>query len=122
VFFVVSFFCLSKKECTVSQTLEKRAAQRQPTHEPFAVWHPQAGRWFSARGDNISQSGILISLPLRTPLRKGQCLEISSQMNSTDHSTIDENPVRSARVVRIDRRDSITTSCIKVALNFQPNL
>lgn len=98
---------------------EQREAERLTVDWPVSVWHPKASRFFNGHSVNVSCKGALVYLPLKTPIREGQELEINfprSEKLADDKGAAAR--IKSARVVRIDRYESLTSATIKVALAF----
>lgn len=98
---------------------EQREAGRLDVDWPVSIWHPKASRFFNGHSVNVSRNGALVRLPLKTPIRQGQELEI----NFPRSETLAEDKgmaarIKTARVVRIDRYESLTSATIKVALEF----
>jgi len=98
---------------------EQREAQRLSVDWPISVWHPKASRFFNGHSVNVSRKGALVLLPLKTPIREGQELEINfprSEKLAEDKGAAAR--IKFAKVVRVDRYESITSATIKVALSF----
>lgn len=98
---------------------EQREAGRLDVDWPVSVWHPKASRFFNGHSVNVSRKGALVRLPMKTPVCEGQELEINFPRSKTlaeDKGTAAR--IKSAKVVRIDRYESLTSATIKVALSF----
>ena len=98
---------------------EQREAERLKVDWPISVWHPKASRFFNGHSVNVSRKGALVLLPLKTPIREGQELEINfprSEKLAEDKGAAAR--IKSAKVVRIDRYESLTSATVKVALAF----
>ena len=98
---------------------EQREAERMRVDWPISVWHPKASRFFNGHSVNVSRKGALALLPLKAPIREGQELEINfprSEKLAEDKGAAAR--IKSAKVLRIDRYESITSATIKVALSF----
>ena len=98
---------------------EQREAERLNVDWPISVWHPKASRFFNGHSVNVSRKGALVLLPLKTPIREGQELEVNfprSEKLADDKGAAAR--IKSARVVRIDRYETLTSATVKVALTF----
>ena len=100
-------------------TYEQRNSQRTPVAWPVSVWHPQVLRFYNGSSVNVSDHGALIILPLKTPIREGQSLEI----NFPRAEPLAKQKGRFARIkraliTRIDRSDSLKTATVKVGMKF----
>jgi len=98
---------------------EQRRSQRTQVNWPVSVWHPKASRFFNGYSVNISAAGALVVLPLRAPVSQGHNIEINfprSENLARDKGECAR--IKSARVVRIDRTDSVDKAAVKVALEF----
>ena len=98
---------------------EQRQAKRSKVQWPVSVWHPKASRFFNGRSIDVSSNGALVMLPMKAPIREGQDLEVNfprSELLAQDKGQCAR--IKTARVVRIDRSESLTSATIKVALAF----
>ena len=98
---------------------EQRHSKRSDVSWPVSVWHPKASRFFNARSVNVSRGGALLHMPLKAPIREGQSVE----MNFPRAETLAAEKghfarIKTARVVRIDRTESLARATIKVGLQF----
>lgn len=86
---------------------------------PVSIWHPKASRFFNGHSVNVSSRGALLTMPMRAPLREGQNLEVNFPRSEPLAQTKGSFArVRTARVVRLDRGDLLSSATIKVALTF----
>ena len=104
---------------TVVCGLEQRQAQRSTVQWPVSVWHPDAGRFFNGCSVNVSSVGALVILPIKTPVQEGQSLELnfprSHELAQNKGSCARIKP---ARVIRVDRSNTVASAAIKVAVEF----
>lgn len=101
--------------------VEQRTFPRNELCQGVRLWHPQAGRLYPVKILNRSQSGVLISASMRCPLRQGQYVELQPVLSE---GTTDIPPVSNqlARVIRVDRTETLEEASIKVGLMFCQNL
>lgn len=98
---------------------EQRRSVRKAINWPVSIWHPKAARFFNGLSINISQNGTLLELSLNVPLREGQDLEINfprTEALAKDKGSFSR--IKNARVVRVDRSDSLSNAKVKVGLAF----
>ena len=104
------------------RAFEQRSSERNEVNWPVSVWNPKAVRFFNGRSINVSSDGALVSLPLQMPVCEGQDLEINfprTEMIAKHKGSYAR--VKTARVVRIDRSDTLNKAVIKVGLQFYAN-
>ncbi len=103
----------------MSVSYEQRQAKRTKMNWPVSVWHPQASRFYHARSVDVSSNGVLLSMPMKAPIREGQDLEINfprKELLAREKGNYAR--IKPARVVRIDRTDAVNTAQVKVGLQF----
>jgi hypothetical protein len=67
---------------------------------------------------DISQSGLLMYVPARTPVKAGDALELNmGSVSQPEYSALGANPVQ-ATVVRVARETLLTTGQIAVGVKF----
>jgi hypothetical protein len=99
--------------------LEQRKHNRTNLNWPVSVWLPEANRFFNGRSTNISKAGVLVSLPMTTPVRTGHTVEINfprTNILATEKGQFAR--IKSGRVVRIERGSLLKKVSIAVAVQF----
>ena len=98
---------------------EQRHSARSEVSWPVSIWHPKASRFFNGRSVNVSTGGALVRMPLKSPVREGQDIELNfprgEELTSKKGGSARIKP---ARVVRIDRSDMLSSATIQVGLEF----
>ena len=56
--------------------VEQRTDTRTELSWPVSSWMPEASRFFNGRISNISKTGVFVSVPIATPVREGNVLEM----------------------------------------------
>lgn len=100
--------------------LEQRRSKRMNINWPVSVWHAKAGRFINGRSLDVSHGGAMIEVPLASPMREGQDLEVN--FPRSNRLTKDKGcsaRIKGARVVRIDRSQALNTASLKVAVQFE---
>jgi len=96
---------------------EQRTFPRSELNQAIHLWHPQAGRLYPVKILNHSKSGVLIAASMRCPLRQGQYV----QLQFTPAESFDDtrtSPEQLARVMRVDRTQTLEDASIKAGLMF----
>jgi len=95
---------------------ERRAAKRVKLNWPVCLWHDATQQFYNGRSVDISSTGALVKMPLTVPIRKDDSVEIN--FPPPDDTLEDEGRVFSAKVVRVNRGQSILEANQSVALQF----
>ncbi len=96
----------------------RRAAVRYPLEWQVCLWHDQSKRFFTGRSTNISSTGAMIRLPLTVPLTVDQRVELNFPSPGIGQNDRHPASIFSARVVRINRPQSILEGQQVVAVQF----
>ncbi len=94
---------------------ERRAAKRVKLDWPVCLWHDNTQQFYNGRSSDISATGALIKLPLTAPISKNDSVEVN--FPAPDDSE-QESKVFTAKVVRVNRGQSILDGNQFVALQF----
>jgi len=102
------------------QTLtEQRKSARTELAWPVSIWLPAANRFFNGQSCNISQGGALLQLPITTPIRTGNVVEINfPRTTALAREKGSFARIKSGEVVRVNRKDMLKNGCIGVGLKF----
>ena len=111
---------LSEALIVVENASEQRNTKRARVNWPISIWHPKASRFFTGRSVDISRGGVLITLPMKVPVREGQNLEINFPRNEALAKEKGRFArIKTAKVVRVDRSEAIISTNVKVGLEFR---
>ena len=98
---------------------EQRRWRRSEVAWPVSLWHPKATRFFNGRSINVSGGGVLMRLPLQTPLREGESVELNfPRGESLAKEKGQFGRLKNARVIRIDRGSALSSATMEVGLAF----
>ena len=100
--------------------VEQRKNARTQLSWPVSVWLPQAGRFFNGTSANVSKSGVLIHLPVTTPVRCGNVVELN--FPRTARLAREKGcyaRIKAGKVVRVDRTSLLKNGHLAVAVQFQ---
>ncbi|MBW8002127.1 MAG: PilZ domain-containing protein [Planctomycetes bacterium] len=100
--------------------VEHRNDTRTDLSWPVSVWLPQANRFFNGRSSNISKNGVFISLPMTTPLKDGNILEVNFPRTSDLAEEKGQFArIKTGKVVRVERSNIFNDATIGVAVEFE---
>ena len=100
--------------------VEQRKDARTELAWPVSIWLSEANRFFNGYSSNVSKSGVFIKLPMTTPIRAGNVIEI----NFPRTKVLAEEKggfarIKSGKVIRVDRSDLIKDAKIGIAVEFE---
>lgn len=100
--------------------VEQRRERRTDLAWPVSVWLPEADRFFNGHSANISKTGALINVPLSTPAREGNIVELN--FPRTDALAQEKGQyarIKRGRIVRVDRRNTLDNASIGLGIAFE---
>lgn len=98
---------------------EQRNENRTRLSWPVSIWFPEAHRFFNGRSDNISKTGVFLRMPLTTPIKTGNTIEINfPRTNRLAKEKGSFARIKCGKVVRVERNDIIKDANIGVAVAF----
>jgi hypothetical protein len=99
---------------------EQRRERRTKLSWPVSVWLPEANRFFHGRSDNISKTGVFITVPMTTPAHPGSIVELNfPRSEAIAREKGQYARVRKGRVVRVDRRNTLDEASIGLGIAFE---
>ncbi|MHC4755261.1 MAG: PilZ domain-containing protein [Planctomycetota bacterium] len=100
--------------------IEQRKDTRTNLSWPVSVWLPNANRFFNGRSLNISKSGAFVTMPMTTPVREGNIVEINFPRTTTLAEKKGKYArIKCAKVIRIERKNILKDANIGVAVQFE---
>jgi len=100
--------------------VEQRKEARTNLSWPVSIWLPEASRFFNGRSANISKTGVYVTVPLMTPIRPGNIVEINFPRTETLAREKGQFArIKSGKIVRVERRNMFKDGKIGVAIAFQ---
>jgi hypothetical protein len=100
--------------------IEQRKSTRTEVAWPVSIWLPEANRFFNGRSANISKTGVLVRLPVMTPLQMGNVVELNfPRTMSLAKEKGGFARIKSGRVVRIERAGLLDDAAISVGIAFE---
>jgi len=99
--------------------LEQRTEARSTIAWPVSVWLADANRFFNGCSANVSRTGAYIKVPMTTPVRAGQIVEINfprSQALAMEKGQFAR--IKTGTVVRVERNGMLENAEIGVAVSF----
>jgi len=99
--------------------IEMRKQPRTQLSWPVSIWVPAVSRFFNGRSENISKSGVFINVPMATPVREGQIVEINFPRTAELAKQKGQFArIKTGMVVRVDRRNVVKDGSIGVGVAF----
>lgn len=101
---------------------ERRSSKRLNLDWSVCLWHEPTSNFYNGESVNISSTGALIKLPLTVPVRISDPVTIRFPQSANGNQENDQSApekVFSARIVRVNRGQSILEANQSVALTFQ---
>jgi hypothetical protein len=99
--------------------IEQRKDARTRLSWPVSLWLPEANRFFNGRSDNISKTGVFITVPMTTPVRTGHTVEVNfprTEVLAKKKGGFAR--IKSGQVVRVERNNMLKDTQIGVAIQF----
>jgi len=100
--------------------VEQRKDTRTNLSWPVSIWLPEANRFFNGRSANVSKTGVFVSLPMTTPVRSGDLVEINfprTMALAKEKGRFAR--IKTGKVVRLERKNMLKDGHIGVAIQFQ---
>jgi hypothetical protein len=102
-----------------STLVEQRKEMRTELSWPVSVWLPQANRFFNGRSINVSKGGAYLTIPLTTPVRPGQEVELNFPRTAhLAHQKGQYARIKIGKVVRVDRSRMMNEGVLGLAVQF----
>ena len=104
---------------TPKTSVDHRGAIRTGLAWPVSLWLPEANRFFNGKTLNVAKGGVLLSMPMTTPIRPGHVVEINfpRTMNLAKKKGQFAR-IKSGKVLRVERDTLTTDATISVAVQF----
>jgi hypothetical protein len=102
-----------------STLVEQRRDTRSDLAWPVSIWLPEANRFFNGKSINVSKGGAFISMPMTTPIRPGNEIEVNFPRTMTLAKQKGQYArIKHAKVLRVDRNQMLQVGSIGVAVQF----
>jgi len=103
--------------------MERKATERRQNrryHLDWAacIWHDATKRFYTAQSVDISATGALVRIPLSAPIRVTEQVEVNFTVPDGPDPDQCASKVFSAKVVRVNRGQSILEAQQSIALQF----
>ncbi len=100
-------------------TSERRVHRRHAFAGRVSVFHEPTQRAFPARSVDVSEGGMLMYVPVSTPVKAGQPIRLSVEgAEPSELAALGPEPV-DCRIVRVDRHGLTTQGHLAVGVQFQ---
>jgi hypothetical protein len=99
--------------------VEQRKHTRTTLSWPVSIWLPAAKRFFNGQSNNISKTGVFLSVPITTPVRPGHIVEVNfPRTMALAEEKGQFARIKSGKVIRVERKDILKNANIGVAIQF----
>jgi len=99
--------------------VEQRKDSRTVLSWPVSFWLPEANRFFNGRSNNISKTGVLVTMPMTAPIKTGHIVEVNFPRTAELARKKGQFArIKSGMVVRVDRGNVVKDASIGVAVQF----
>lgn len=99
---------------------EQRNSLRTNVTWPVSIWLPEANRFFNGRSANISKTGVLLRLPVATPLHAGNVVELNFPRTMVlARQKGGFARIKSGKVVRVERGSLLDDAELSVGIAFE---
>jgi hypothetical protein len=100
--------------------VEQRKESRTELSWPVSVWVPDANRFFNGRSSNISKMGVFLQVPMTTPIRPGNIVELNFPRTIPLADQKGQFArIKRGKVVRVDRQNALKDASIGVGIAFE---
>ena len=98
---------------------DRRQHQRYPLATSLQFYHGPSQRDFPGRCVDISKGGLLMYVPVVTPVQPGQAIRLAvGSVSRPEFAGLSETPL-DATVVRVDRHAILSSGQLAVGVRFQ---
>jgi len=99
--------------------VEQRKNARMKLSWPVSLWLPEANRFFNGQSANISKMGVFVTVPMTTPVRPGNTVEVNFPRTITLAKEKGQFArLKRGKVVRVERKNMLKNAKIGVAIAF----
>ena len=106
-------------EQTVETAVENRRAMRTMLSWPVSIWLPEANRFFNGKTINVAKGGVLLSMPMTTPIRPGHVVEINfPRTMGLAKKKGQFARIKAGKIIRVERGTITADATIGVAVQF----
>lgn len=98
---------------------EQRTETRSDLAWPVSAWLPEVNRFFNGKSDNVSKSGVYITMPITAPIRVGHEIELNFPRTASLAKQKGQYArIKHGKVVRVDRKNIFENTNIGLAVQF----
>lgn len=102
-----------------STLVEQRRDTRSDLAWPVSIWLPEANRFFNGKSINVSKGGAFLAVPMTTPVRPGNEIEVNFPRTMTLAKQKGQYArIKHAKVLRVDRNQMLQSGTVGVAVSF----
>ncbi len=99
--------------------VEQRREMRSDIAWPVSMWLVDANRFFNGRSANVSRNGAYLKVPMTTPVKAGQSVEVNfPRTEALAREKGSFARIKTGTVVRVERQDVLDSAEVGVAVLF----
>ncbi len=103
----------------IETLVENRKSARTILSWPISLWLPEANRFFNGKTINVAKGGVLLSMPMTTPIRPGHIVEINFPRTTNLAKKKGQFArIKCGKVIRVERDALTSDATIDVAIQF----
>ncbi len=101
-----------------SQKADRRRHRRHPLSAGAQLRHSSSAGDIPGRCVDISDSGVLMYVPISAPVKSGQKISLTlSSIKAGNYVGLNDRPIE-ARIVRVQRRGVLLTGKLAIGIEF----
>jgi len=101
---------------------ERRRGLRIRQARPIKIFEPTSCRYFGGQTLDISATGMKVELPVSSPVRPGNMLNIHVGLNQQGESLANRRQMMQAKVVWVHRAMELTRAKLTAGIELQPSI
>ena len=112
---------VSDAGCETSEA-ERRRGLRVRQQRPIKVFEPVSGRYLGGRTEDVSATGLRVTLPLSSAVREGCTLTVHVGLSEHGNALANRRQMMPARIVWVDRPADLSTRTLSAGIEFITNI
>ena len=97
---------------------DRRKHPRHPLPTSVQFYHGMSQREFPGRCVNISKGGMMMYVPVSSPVKEGDCLRVTlGSASRPEFAGLGEHPFEAA-IVRVERKSILQSGHLAVGIRF----
>ena len=97
---------------------ERRRGLRIHQTRPVKIFDQSANRYFGGQTQDVSSTGLKLEVPLGSPVREGETLNIHVGLSSSGQSLANRRQMMPARIVWVHRGRDLSNGKLTIGVEF----